>query len=258
MKRLQQKCALASAGLHLVLILTFLFASAFQRSREPSTDAASASRGPGPMVQIFRPPPEAEPPAVAPAASAAAVQPNLVPRVVSDAPVPVPDRDSVESGAPRPRLPRISTNLVSRAGNSRPVSPRPTDTDARRDRIGQEIQGILAGISGGAPIAVNLTPGGVSGAGGDSYQQFVKETYSQSWNPHSVAAGEGVAGVKVVIGSDGKVLSAQLIRPSGNTALDESVRRALAQVRFIRPFEPGARESQRSYTIDFDMTARKP
>ncbi len=255
MKRLQQKCVLASAGLHLVLILTLLFASAFQRSREPSTDGGSVPRSPGPLVQIFRPPPEAEPPAAAPAVSAAPVRPNLAPRLVSDAPAPVPDRDSLEPETPRPRLPRISTNLVSRAGNSRPISSGAADIDAHRDRIGQQIQGILAGISGGTPIAVSLTPGGVSGAGGDSYQQFVKEAYSRSWNPHSVAAGEGVAGVKVVIGSDGKVLSAKLISPSGNTALDDSVRRALAQVQFIRPFEPGARESRRTFTIDFDLNA---
>jgi hypothetical protein len=41
--------------------------------------------------------------------------------------------------------------------------------------------------------------------------------------------------------------------PSGDEALDRSVQRTLERVRTIEPFETGAKEEQRTYTINFNL-----
>ncbi len=53
----------------------------------------------------------------------------------------------------------------------------------------------------------------------------------------------------------GTVISAEIISPSGDETLDKSVQSTLSEVKWIKPFEAGARESQRTYTINFNLRA---
>ena len=57
----------------------------------------------------------------------------------------------------------------------------------------------------------------------------------------------------VTIGSDGKVISAKMLRHSGENRMDLSVQRTLDRIKFIEPFGPEAKEKQRTYTINFSL-----
>lgn len=115
-------------------------------------------------------------------------------------------------------------------------------------------EGMKQGFKSGTQVEVSGT-GGVAYAG---YLQFVKTAYDESWQvSQDVTDDDSVALVSVTIRRDGRVLSARIIKASGNAILDKSVQRALDSVKFIRPFPEGARESERTFTIEFNLKAKR-
>ena len=46
-------------------------------------------------------------------------------------------------------------------------------------------------------------------------------------------------------------------RPSGETGVDSSVQRTLDRIPFIAPFPEGAKEKERTYTINFNLKAKR-
>jgi TonB family protein len=139
------------------------------------------------------------------------------------------------------------------------------DSEARRlaDRnrrlaelFGQAARNLRNDVSPGISIE---TPG--PGGGGEayaSYDQVVKSIYWQAWTPpEDTASDAAVTKATVTIESDGTVLSARILKPSGDASVDKSVQRTLDQVRFIAPFPERAKDKQRTYTIYFDLKAKR-
>jgi TonB family protein len=102
-----------------------------------------------------------------------------------------------------------------------------------------------------------LGPGG----GGEvyaSYDQAVRSKYWHAWRPpQDTETDAAITRATVTIASDGSVLSARIIQPSGDASVDRSVRETLDRVTYIAPFPAGAKEKQRTYTIKFDLKARR-
>jgi len=87
--------------------------------------------------------------------------------------------------------------------------------------------------------------------------QAVKALYMQAWvTTNSTTNAEAVAVASIVVAKDGRVVSAKIVKPSGNKPVDESVQQALNRVSFLFPFEPGAKVERRVYTINFDLRAK--
>ena len=61
----------------------------------------------------------------------------------------------------------------------------------------------------------------------------------------------------MTIASDGTVISARIITPSGDAGVDASVQRTLDRVTFIAPFPEGATEKERTYIINFNLKAKR-
>ena len=99
------------------------------------------------------------------------------------------------------------------------------------------------------------------GGGGEvyaSYDQVVKSIYWHAWTPpEETASDTAVTYATVTIASDGTVLSARIIKPSSDASADKSVQRTLEHVTFIAPFPEGAKDKQRTYTIKFDLKAKR-
>jgi TonB family protein len=53
------------------------------------------------------------------------------------------------------------------------------------------------------------------------------------------------------------VISARIITPSGDPGVDASVQHTLDRVPFIAPFPEGAKEKERTYTINFNLKAKR-
>jgi len=63
--------------------------------------------------------------------------------------------------------------------------------------------------------------------------------------------------VTVTVARAGEVLSARLLKPSGNAAMNRVVQRVLERVTFIAPFPEGAKDAQRTFNIIFELKPKK-
>jgi protein TonB len=128
---------------------------------------------------------------------------------------------------------------------------------ARRKAIGtakQGLQSLREGFQGGTVMEV-FGPGGEAYA---SYDAMVKAVYDDAWQmPHDLTDASATCKVRVTIASNGDVLSAIIVSPSGHGSLDASVRRVLSAVKFVAPFPQGAKEKQRTYTISFNLKSKQ-
>lgn len=90
------------------------------------------------------------------------------------------------------------------------------------------------------------------------YAQFVKQKYDEAW----IAPGDGsddsaTVQVKVTIARNGKVVSAEIVKRSGNVVLDNSIDRVLKRVQFVAPFPEGAKDAERTFKIDFVLKSKR-
>ena len=91
-----------------------------------------------------------------------------------------------------------------------------------------------------------------------NYATVVKSVYEQAWIlPNDVASDDANTKVSVTIASDGTVISARIITPSGDAGLDASVQRTLERVKSIAPFPEGATEKERTYIINFNPQVKR-
>ena len=104
-----------------------------------------------------------------------------------------------------------------------------------------------------SPTEVNLP--GNSNVAYANYGNVVTSVYHQKWltlAPTGMEKENAVVTFRVTIASDGTVLSAGIITPSGDVNVDRGVQRMLDNVSFIAPFPDGATDKERTYIIDFN------
>lgn len=128
--------------------------------------------------------------------------------------------------------------------------------DARRDQALSSLNALASRLSTPAVGASSLDLGTV-GVSYASLDAWIRKVYMDSWHkPADMQAGEFSVMVRVVIRRDGTVESHSITEPSGIAKLDKSVRDVLARVKTIgMEFPEGAREKNRSYTIEFNLKA---
>ena len=232
MDRLQTKCLVASAGFHGLLAAVLAGSSVIHlRPRlnrgSPDTDAA--------IIQLVSVPADLG----SPASSSTSRQIELPPLSTS--------------GPKGPDTPQRSSPARNSSPDSTAPGHREFSHSTRNNGRLLEMSRMLEDMANRVPTgkAIELEIGSGEPGKDDAYARIVKFFYSQSWEPAAENDPKIAAKAKVTIASDGKVSSARIVQSSGNTQLDESVQRTLDRVQFIEPFEPGAKESQRSYTINF-------
>ena len=294
MNRLQQKCVIASGGVHLLLIVILVIGPAFLTSKGKSDNSPILDVIPGKLIDAAfsgggnphgTPPPPAPPAPPAPQVAQPAPQPERVkapepekvnepqprPEPVEEAKPLKPDPDSLEtSDNHKHKKPEVSTTPIVRkqdTGKSvkKPNTTSSTDNEERRmadarrraaELIGATARSLRDDVSPG----ISMDPIGPGGGGEAyaSYDQVVRSIYWHAWTaPEDTASDEAVTKVTVTIESSGTVLSAHIIKPSGDASVDRSVQRTLDRVTFIAPFPEGAREKQRTYTINFNLKAKR-
>ena len=130
---------------------------------------------------------------------------------------------------------------------------------AHQQRVAK-MNAILGGISGGlsSPVDINIDVGaGPNAAAFFEYGQMMVQVYERSWLlPGTLNNGTAVVGVTVTVARSGRVLNWELRRPSGNSAIDKSVRETLQKVIQFEPFPTSFREGQRTFNIDFNLKAK--
>jgi TonB family protein len=198
-------------------------------------------------------------------------EPEPAPEPVKEVKETKPDPNSLETKPDRKRkLPEVSTTpVIHRPDPTKPTKPLSTTStdDSEARRLADNRRRAVAALGAAARSLRDDIAPGISldpigpGGGGEvyaSYDQVVKSIYWHAWAPpEDTASDEAVTKVTVTIASDGSVLSARIIRASGDASVDRSVQRTLDRVTFIAPFPEGAKEKQRTYTINFNLKAKR-
>lgn len=124
-----------------------------------------------------------------------------------------------------------------------------------------KMKSILGGIQGGlsSPVDIHIDAGGGPNALAFlNYGQMMVRIYEQMWLvPPNLGDSLSVVGVTVTVARNGRVLEWDLRKPSGNSAVDKSVRETLQKVIQFEPFPASFREPQRTFNIDFNLKAKR-
>ena len=296
MSRTEKKCLVASVGLHSFLLLLLVVGSAFFVSTEKKradnfprlrvipqsvVDDAMAGGGGNPNIApndgqqhgnttIPKPPepprPPVKPPEVVKPPQRTEVRqpehhvetPPKPPKAVAK-----PVREAVKPNSP-PKVAKTEPLVLKPVvRNNSDKEKAKADAEAReqeaaaRRTVGQLsriTEGLRSGFSQGTVVQA-------SGPGGEAfvdYATFVKSAYEDAWIVMDDLLDEdSTAKVTVTIARSGDVISARIERRSGNAVLDKSVQSAIHKVRFVRAFPPGARVEQRTFTINFNLKAKR-
>jgi TonB family protein len=177
-----------------------------------------------------------------------------------------PDLTQPPTGRRRPivntQLTERKTNPRNRTAASNANSDSDADeraaakaaTDARR----RVVAGALANIGNLASSSTSVEIPGPGGEAFASYKQVVKSIYTQAWiEPRDVEDDSATVQVSVTILRNGTVADARITKPSGNTAVDASIRRLLESVTFVAPFPVGSKDEKRPFTINFNLKAKR-
>jgi TonB family protein len=289
MNRFEKKCFIGSATFHGLLLVVFLFGSAFLSSKKPldmgppvtiinaiPTDRPISSGGnPNAKPESAPPPPQTDPPKQE-LAKPEQIKPEKIKEpevkpVVKDR-KPDPKKDLTKD-APKPKS-LVSTTVVTRSNEvliaqQRAAAERTAAADRKyredlaryreqQRQIAGEVGGILGSFGksiGKAAVTEAIGPGGQAYA---NYGGLIGEIYKRAvyaTQPQSDSDAEAV--IKVVVGRSGEVRNSQWVRRTANPVLDKAVDRAMNSVRSLPPFPPESKDSERSFVITLAFQAKK-
>ena len=288
MNRLQKKCFVGSAGIHLLLGVILFIGPGFLSSRSKPDNFAILDFVPAKTVDELVAPgggdPKAKPPPVAPVQPpqpqpqpqpVAPSEPQTRPEKIRE-PDPVPEtkpasreEESLEPAKEKSKKLEISTKLVTRKrddsddrkareeAEARQVAK--TLADARRRlarQFGRAADSIGSEVSDATSVVL---PG--PGGGGLPYANFlqaIKSIYANAWLlPDGVEDNEATTVASVTIARDGTVVSFKITRFSGDPVVDHSVQATLERVRHVSPLPENSKEDQRTVRINFNVRAKR-
>lgn len=284
MSRLQKKCFIGASGMHLLLLVILIIGPAFLAPSKvddtplldviPSKTIDEMLSGggnpiPRPAVQPIpqQPPPQPQPQVQPPAPQP---QPQPVrqpePPKVETPKINKPDPDSLDPKPDKkpPHKVQVSDTVVKIPKDRKPTTTATAANQAEarataeRRRYADAAKAIKAGLS--QTTTVEMPQGGFGGGGVSyaNYAQTVRKIYTDAWIiPDDVTDDEATVKVSVTIKSDGTVLTSRIIQPSGSRLVDNSIQATLNRVTFVARFPEGAKESQRTFTISFNLKAKK-
>ncbi len=289
MNRLQKKCVVTSAGVHLLLAVILLIDPGVVSSKSKPDDSPILNFVPIKTVDELVAPgggnPKAQPLPIAPALQ----PPQPQPQAASPPPPPKPQPQPEKAREPDPpkdikpvkpeeaslepaketKKIEISTKLVSRPKDSNSDKKVREDAQAREEakaqadarrrlarQIGRAAEHIGSELS--SSTAVELQGPGGGGVPYANWRQAVKSKYSDAWLlPDGAVDDEATTEVSITIARDGTVVSRRITKPSGDPVVDRSVQAALDRVPRVPPLPDNSKEDQRTVTINFNVKAKR-
>ncbi len=273
MNRLQKKCLIASSALHGLLLLVLVFGAALM----PEENAAPVSRitfidvskitdgpthGGSPTPQAATPPPApVTPQPPEPVKPATPALPDTPP------PKPAPAQDTSLFKPVKPKTAQPDEFTPVQHPPVKPVASNNQSSDAKarqqadnRQRIANQISSDITRLSHALSkdTAVEMSSGADGGEAAANYRDIVASIYTTAWTPPaSLDDDSATVVVSVTIARDGHVVSHEIIKPSGNAAMDKSIGNTLENVTYIAPFPEGSKDAERTYSIKFNLSAKR-
>lgn len=293
MNRLQKKCMIASAGIHLLLAMILLVGPGFLSKRPAKVDDVplldfipiktvddmiSGGGNPKakppaalPVQAQAEPPVKVEPPAPKPAPQH---EPDPVPVREPDPPKQTQPDFRDDDGFEQPKKAKthkieINKTLVTRKRDSsadrrakeeaQAQAEAKAVADARRrlaHQLGQVAENIGNEVSGGTSIELKGPGGG--GVPYANWKSAIKTLYERAWLlPEGVVDDDATAYASVTVAKDGTVVRSYISTRSGDSTVDRSVQAALDRVRNTPPLPDTAKESERTIVIMFSVRSKR-
>jgi TonB family protein len=147
---------------------------------------------------------------------------------------------------------------AKREAEAREAARQEAAASAARQKLAQQIgkaaDAMRRGFSGGTQVEV----GGPGGEAYANYGSLVRDAYDDAWRIlPDLTDDDEVAIVRVTIARDGRVVGARFIQRSKSASMNKSVQRALDAVKRLPPFPDFIREPERSFTIEFNLKAKR-
>ena len=239
---------------------------------QPSNPTPPAPQVPTPTPpkpQIQEQAPQPEPPKPREPVRETPREPEKVEKVEDKTP-PRDDRESLQPKADKPKKHEVKVNKnvvkISTDRRKTTTSSSSTDTSAKEAKEREQLASAIAkagnrvkeSLSSTTTVSMPEGPGG-GGVSYAPYAQIVRKVYTDAWTiPDDVTDDEAVVKVSVTIRRDGTVASSNIIKESGSRLVDRSIQNELNRVTTIGvAFPAGAKESQRTFTINFSLKAKK-
>ena len=272
MSRLLKKCFFLSVGLHVLLVAVLILGAAFLVTQPEKVAPVLSMIAPKILDDLLSPstPPQTKPNINQPSATRhVKVTPPRPPvKPIVQPPVVTPPKPPKVQPKPRPKNPKPNRpkkpkntakkpsdikvnigNTKNHTNKTRPNPPRPVKPAINAKDVNTALKG-LNNLS--AKIKVQVS--GSNRAAFATYAQHVVAVYRRAWQPliPKNLARTRIAEVSVTIDRTGRVISARIIRRTGDAALDKSVQRALDKVRSVgKSFPSGSRDAKRTFILDF-------
>jgi TonB family protein len=273
MNRLQKKCLIAATALHGLLLLVLVFGAALMPedksvpvSRITFFDVSKITDGPthggsaGPQEALPppapvtpQPPPQSQP-VSPPSQPVRQASPALPPDTSSFKPV-KPKTTAQDDFTPVEHPPAKQV-----ASNSQTSDAKAREQADNQRRIASQISRDISRLSGALSkdTAVEMSSGADGGEPAANYRDIVASMYTAAWNPPASLDDESATVVvSVTIARDGHVVSHEIIKSSGNAAMDKSIGITLENVSFIAPFPEGSKDAERTFSIKFNLSAKR-
>ena len=223
---------------------------------EPPQPDPEPPRKPEPRKPADDPPPRKPPPS-----KAREPEPEPEPATSPDGELPPPKRKIEPNLKPVTRSPdqgKAERERAAKEQAARAQAEAQRMAGIRQQRVNRIVSGLQQNLSGTTSVS---TPG-TGGATYASYTSYVDLVYRSAWaplKPRETTDRTASVLARVVIARDGRVLSHEILKPSGIAALDRSVDAALDRVRSIgRPFPEGTTDTQREFDILFTLESTGP
>jgi TonB family protein len=289
--RLQKKCFIASAGIHLLLALILFIGPGFLPSHSKPDDlplltfvplktvdelisgGGSPKARSVPLTAVQQPPQPQSQAAPPPPKPTPEPEPEPIkvrePEPVKETKAAKQEEEPTEAKDPPVHKVEISKKLITRKRDSSSDKQAREEAQARKEakaladarrklarQFGQAAEAMGSSLSGGTEIEM---PG--PGGGGPTYANFlqaVKSAYDRAWVlPEGVIDDDAVTVASVTIRRDGTVVSHRITRRSGDSVVDHSVENTLERVTYAAPLPDAAKENTRTITISFSVKAKR-
>ncbi len=294
MNRVQKKCFVFSVGMHGLLLVILLGSAAFRDRPEetetpilslipanlldkagvgggepaPTIRAPQAQLLPQPQTQAVAPRPRPEPPVVQP--EPARPTERQKPQKVEEETRPVVAAENSLPSLSKPRhqheIHPTFTTAARTTNHETSDTPQATSqasarAEARRlNAIEHSLDNLASGVqTSGASRTIVDVPG--IGGGGEvfaGYRDAIRSIYYKAWiAPENGGDKSALPEAKIEVARDGSIISAELVSPSGETALDKSVIRALRAVTKLPPFPSSSHDEQRTFRMQFSLDLKQ-
>lgn len=119
------------------------------------------------------------------------------------------------------------------------------------------VSGIVGKVDTGLARTTNVEMPGPGGEAFINYADLIWTKYYQAWVAPETRDVRNPTRVEIVVTRDGRVISSNIIKGSGDATLDRSVRQALDRVTRLPAFPVGAKDAQRTFRINFELKSKR-